>query len=77
LFDEDVTRLPPHRRAARGVARTFQITRLFPNLTVAENVLLACEALDPRKFAVHRPIASYGDLTARAASLVAGFDLQR
>ena len=77
FFDEDVTRLPAHRRAARGIARTFQITRLFPNLTVAENVLLACEALDRRKFVVHRPIASYRDLTGRAAAIGAEFDLQR
>ena len=46
----DVTALPPHQRAARGIARTFQITRLFAPLTVLENMLLACEALDSRKF---------------------------
>jgi branched-chain amino acid transport system ATP-binding protein len=48
VFGADVTTLAPHRRAARGIARTFQITRLFPNLTVLDNVLLACEALDRR-----------------------------
>jgi branched-chain amino acid transport system ATP-binding protein len=67
---EDVTRLKPHQRAARGMARTFQITRLFPNLTVVENVLLACEALDPRRFHMHRPLASYDDLQERAAVLL-------
>src|SRR5262245_43453243 len=34
LFGRNVTRLPPHRRAARGLARTYQITNLFPKLTV-------------------------------------------
>src|SRR5262245_6782691 len=29
LFGEDITSLPSHRRAARGIARTFQITKLF------------------------------------------------
>src|SRR5438874_12168953 len=33
LFDRDVTRLSPHRRAALGLARTYQITNLFPRLT--------------------------------------------
>src|SRR5438132_14038477 len=33
LFGRDVTRLPPHRRAALGLARTYQITNLFPRLT--------------------------------------------
>src|ERR1700694_3119653 len=43
LCGSDVTALAPYQRAARGIARTFQITRLFANLTVLENVLLACE----------------------------------
>ena len=38
FFGVDVTRFAPHQRAALGMARTFQITRLFPNLSVLENV---------------------------------------
>ncbi len=37
----DVSALPPHRRARLGIGRTFQITRLFRELTVVENVLVA------------------------------------
>jgi branched-chain amino acid transport system ATP-binding protein len=44
LDGERVTRLPPYLRARRGISRTFQITTLFPNLTVLETVVLAaCE----------------------------------
>jgi branched-chain amino acid transport system ATP-binding protein len=75
LFGEEVTSLPPHRRAARGVARTFQITNLFPNLTILENVLLACEALEPRKFSMLRRLSSYADLKERAARLLRDFGL--
>ena len=75
LFGEDVTRLPPHRRAALGIARTFQITNLFPNLTVLENVLLACEALDPKKFVMHRPVFSDTALMRRASGVLAEFGL--
>jgi branched-chain amino acid transport system ATP-binding protein len=35
---ENITGLPPHRIAGRGIARSFQIVRLFRNLTVRENV---------------------------------------
>jgi branched-chain amino acid transport system ATP-binding protein len=41
LCGEDVTHLPIPRRVAAGLIRTFQITRLFSSLTVAENVALA------------------------------------
>jgi branched-chain amino acid transport system ATP-binding protein len=75
LFGHDVTGLPPHRRAARGIARTFQITNLFPNLTVMENVLLACEALERRKFSMLRPLSSCADLQERAANLLQLFGL--
>jgi branched-chain amino acid transport system ATP-binding protein len=39
LDGRDVTRLPAHRRAALGVARTFQNIRIFGAMTVLENVL--------------------------------------
>jgi branched-chain amino acid transport system ATP-binding protein len=44
LFDGgDVTALPVHKRVARGMARTFQITEIFPELTVRENLLIPVE----------------------------------
>jgi branched-chain amino acid transport system ATP-binding protein len=41
---EDVTRLPASARTQRGLGRAFQLTNLFPNLTVFENVRLAVQA---------------------------------
>ena len=77
FLGDDVTALAPHQRAARGIARTFQITRLFASLTVYENILLACEALDARKFTLHRPLSSFADLNERAAGLLEAFGLWR
>jgi branched-chain amino acid transport system ATP-binding protein len=66
LFGQDVTRVAAHRRAALGLARTFQITNLFPSLTVLENCLLAVQGLSPVKLAMHRPLARYRTQEARA-----------
>jgi branched-chain amino acid transport system ATP-binding protein len=41
---EDVTRMPASARTRRGLGRAFQLTNLFPNLTVFENVRLAVQA---------------------------------
>ncbi len=44
IFDgNDITRLSTHERVVRGMARTFQITEIFPELTVFENVRTAAE----------------------------------
>jgi branched-chain amino acid transport system ATP-binding protein len=75
FFGDDITALAAHQRAARGMARTFQITRLFPSLSVLENVLLACEALDRRKFAMLRPLLSEHHLVERAETLLEQFRL--
>jgi branched-chain amino acid transport system ATP-binding protein len=40
---EDITALPPEKRVKRGMARTFQITEIFPDLSVADNVRVAVE----------------------------------
>jgi len=69
-FGKDISRLPTYRRGAMGLARTFQITNLFPNLTVLESVLLACQALERTKFVMFRRISSYGRLAQKAMDLL-------
>ena len=70
LFGQDVTRWPSHRRTALGMARTFQITSLFPKLTVLDNVLLAIQGLRPSKFVMWRFLSSYRDFYDRAHGLL-------
>ena len=54
LFGCDITQLPAYERARMGLARTFQITNLFPRLTVLENVLLALQVADKSAFSLYR-----------------------
>lgn len=65
LFDENITHMPPHRRTHLGIARTFQVTNLFPNLTLHENILLAVLGVCQQKFIMHRPVISYKDIVAK------------
>jgi branched-chain amino acid transport system ATP-binding protein len=44
LAGEDITRLPAHARVRRGIAYTFQITSIFPRLSVFDNVALAVQS---------------------------------
>jgi len=44
LDGEDITRLPAHQRVRKGIAYTFQITSIFPRLTVFDNVALAVQS---------------------------------
>ena len=44
VFDgQDITALPPEKRVTRGMARTFQITEIFPELSVRENLRIPVE----------------------------------
>jgi branched-chain amino acid transport system ATP-binding protein len=77
LFDgRDVTPLPPHRRAQLGLGRTFQITTLFPKLTVRENVLLAVQAGDAARFTLSRPREAFPRLFQQADALLERWALQ-
>jgi branched-chain amino acid transport system ATP-binding protein len=44
MAGDDITRLPAHARVRMGIAYTFQITSIFPRLTVFDNVALAVQS---------------------------------
>jgi branched-chain amino acid transport system ATP-binding protein len=70
LFGRDVTRMSCHRRTHLGLARTFQITDLFPQFTLMENVLLALQAHDPCHYQMLRPLRVYHRLYEKAEALL-------
>src|SRR5260370_19213224 len=55
FFGEDITHFPPYERIRRGLRRTYQISALFPGLTVQDNVYLACCGVSRGRFSPLRP----------------------
>lgn len=70
LNGREIGNLPPYRRAAAGLSRTFQLTSLFPNLTLRHNVVLALQGLSRRKYNFWRLLASENRLLTRADELL-------
>jgi branched-chain amino acid transport system ATP-binding protein len=46
FFDENVNKLPDWKRVRKGMARAFQVPRVFPSLTIEENILISCRIND-------------------------------
>lgn len=74
-FGRDISKYPIYRRAALGMARTYQVTNLFRSLTVAENILMACQALERTKFVMFRTLSSYERHMCRCDDVLKEFDL--
>jgi len=68
--DVDITGLPVHERALKGMGRSFQITNVFPNLTVLENVRLAAQAHSSINFRFFRRADRYQDFIDRAVEVL-------
>ena len=64
FFGEDVTAFPPYERIRRGLRRTYQISALFPGLSVLDNVYLACRGVSRGRFSFH----SAEDVTTRSST---------
>ena len=62
LGDRDITRLSPDERAKMGIARTFQTSSIFANLTCLENVRIAAQAANGRSMNLTRNAYSYKDV---------------
>ncbi len=66
----DITRLSAPRRARLGIGRAFQLTNLFPGLSVSENVRLAVQAAAGAEYDMIEPWGARRDLIARAQSVL-------
>ena len=71
IFDgEDITKLLPARRVWRGMARTFQITEIFPELTVRENLRIPVEGASGYRLRPWQSRDSAQEMAARVSELM-------
>jgi branched-chain amino acid transport system ATP-binding protein len=66
FLGRDISAWPAHRRAHLRIGRSFQITNIFPNLSVLENVRLAAQALGSDNFRLLRRADSFAHYLKRA-----------
>lgn len=70
LFGDEVSRLKPHQRAHRGLARTYQIITLFPRDSLLHNIVLSLLGLRTMRWGAFRALASYTELEAEAREVL-------
>jgi ABC-type branched-subunit amino acid transport system ATPase component/ABC-type branched-subunit amino acid transport system permease subunit len=75
FLGRDITRLPMHKRIRLGLARSFQIVSVFPNLTALENVRIAVQATQPGAHAFWRDAHGDERTNARTWSILAAVGL--
>ncbi len=66
----DITHQPVHRTIHFGIGRSFQITNIFPNLTVFENIRLASQALGKDNFKFLRDAFSFKKYEERTQEVI-------
>jgi branched-chain amino acid transport system ATP-binding protein len=63
---QDISRMPAHKRALAGLARTFQISSVFDDMTVFENVALSVQATKGHSFRFFKNAGTYSEIREKA-----------
>ena len=70
LFGTDMSRAAPYRKAQCGVGRTYQVTELFQELIVEDNLIIATQAVSRRRFCFWESVRMVGDLDETIGSVL-------
>lgn len=76
LDNKDITNAPPHVRIARGIARNFQITHLFEELAVLDNVRNCIFSVQGKLGRFFKPAGAYRRATEEAMDILETFSLE-
>jgi branched-chain amino acid transport system ATP-binding protein len=77
LDGQKITHMPQHERVKRGITRTFQITTLFPRLTVLESLVLAICERDGRAGVMRETVSQQSGAISESLELLSTFRLER
>lgn len=77
LLGNDITRVPPDRVARLGLVRSFQISAVFPHLTVLDNIRVALQRPNRLSTQFWRPLSALDQLNARAGELIEAVGLSQ
>ncbi|HCU58298.1 MAG TPA: ABC transporter ATP-binding protein [Anaerolineaceae bacterium] len=69
--DQDITHLSPQKRAHLGIGRSYQITNIFENLTVLENIRLGAQAMGKDNFKLFHRVDHYTGYIEKAEEVIA------
>ncbi len=76
LLGHDITHTPPAKVARMGLVRSFQISAIFPHLTVLDNIRVALQRPNGLAFQFWRSLGALDRLTPRAEELLHAFGLE-
>lgn len=71
LGEKNITDLPPHERAKLGLARTFQTSSVFTNLTCLENVRIAAQSANGRSMNLTKSAYKFTEVVSTAQNCLA------
>lgn len=75
LFGSDMSRSASYKKAQSGVGRTYQVTELFQELTVEDNLVIAAQAVTKDRFRFWSPVRITGDLDEKITWALDAVDL--
>jgi len=68
--DRDITNWPPHRLSRIGLARSFQVTNIFPNMTVYENIRNVIVSKKKMRFNIFKILGSIEDVNSETRGVL-------
>lgn len=73
--DEDITGLPPHKIVRKSIGRSFQVSSIYPNLTVFQNIRVAILSNRSKSRIFFRPVSRFSDENDETADILQKMNL--